>query len=151
MNALLTERGTAAVSTGFSAAELIRRPQICYADLAPFDAERKALPRAVIAEVEISLKYDGYIKRQIKQVEEFSRLENRLLPKDIDYSAIKGLRIEAREKLEKIRPESFGRAGRISGVSPADISVLMIYCENLAHRARCKSDGAERDNVGGEQ
>ena len=130
LNALLEARGTAPIATGFSAAELIRRPQISYGDLAPFDLARPALPRAVVSEVEISLKYDGYIKRQLKQVEEFSRMEDRPLPPDIDYAAVKGLRIEAREKLEKIRPENFGRASRISGVSPADISVLMIYMES---------------------
>ena len=79
--------------------------------------------------MEINLKYEGYIKRQLKQVQEFSRMEDRLLPADMDYSQVKGLRIEAREKLERIRPENFGRASRISGVSPADISVLMIYVE----------------------
>ena len=130
INALLTERGTAAISTGSSLANLIRRPQISYADLAPFDAERRELPRAVTEQAEISLKYEGYIKRQLKQVEEFSRLESRPLPHDIDYDAISGLRLEAREKLKKIRPENFGQASRISGVSPADISVLMIWMES---------------------
>jgi len=130
LNALLRERGTAEITTGFSAAELIRRPQIGYGDLAPFDPERPALPRAVIQEVEISLKYDGYIKRQLKQVEEFSRMEEKPLPETLDYAAIKGLRREAAEKLAKIRPLSFGQASRISGVSPADISVLMIYMES---------------------
>ena len=130
INALLTERGTAAISTGSSLADLIRRPQISYADLAPFDAERRELPRAVTEQAEISLKYEGYIKRQLKQVEEFSRLESRPLPHDIDYDAISGLRLEAREKLKKIRPENFGQASRISGVSPADISVLMIWMES---------------------
>ena len=130
INALLAERGTAAISTGSSLADLIRRPQISYADLAPFDAERRELPRAVTEQAEISLKYEGYIKRQLKQVEEFSRLESRPLPHDIDYDAISGLRLEAREKLKKIRPENFGQASRISGVSPADISVLMIWMES---------------------
>ena len=130
INALLAERGTAAISTGNSLADLIRRPQISYADLAPFDAERRELPRAVTEQAEISLKYEGYIKRQLKQVEEFSRLESRPLPHDIDYDAISGLRLEAREKLKKIRPENFGQASRISGVSPADISVLMIWMES---------------------
>ena len=130
INALLTERGTAAISTGSSLADLIRRPQISYADLAPFDAQRRELPRAVTEQAEISLKYEGYIKRQLKQVEEFSRLESRPLPHDIDYDAISGLRLEAREKLKKIRPENFGQASRISGVSPADISVLMIWMES---------------------
>ena len=130
LNALLLSRGTAAAGTGVSLADLLRRPQLCYADLAPFDAQRAPLPRAVIEQVEISLKYEGYIKRQLRQVEEFKRLESRPLPLELDYDAVTGLRIEAREKLKKIRPENFGQAGRISGVSPADISVLMIYMEN---------------------
>ena len=130
VNAMLTSHDTAPITTGFSLAELIRRPQISYADTAPFDPERAELSRAVIAQVEISLKYDGYIKRQLKQVEEFTRMESRPLPPDIDYSAVVGLRLEAREKLEKIRPVNFGQASRISGVSPADVSVLMIYMEN---------------------
>jgi tRNA uridine 5-carboxymethylaminomethyl modification enzyme len=111
-------------------ADLIRRPQISYADTAPFDPERQELPRAVKQQVEIVLKYEGYIKRQLKQVEEFTRLEEKRLPADIDYDQVVGLRLEAREKLKKIRPENFGQAGRISGVSPADVSVLMIYVES---------------------
>ena len=130
LNAMLEAKGTAPVATGFSLAELIRRPQISYDDTALFDPARPALSRAVRQQVEIRLKYDGYIKRQLRQIEEFSRLEEKKLPADIDYAAITGLRLEAREKLEKIRPENFGQAGRISGVSPADISVLMVYMEN---------------------
>ena len=133
LNALLTERGTAPAASGVSLADLIRRPQLSYADLSPFDPERPALPRAVAEEAEIVLKYEGYIRRQLKQVEEFTRMEERPLPADIDYDAIGGLRLEAREKLKKIRPENFGRASRISGVSPADISVLMIYTEGRRH------------------
>ena len=131
LNELLESRGTAPVTTGFSLAELIRRPQLTYADTAPFDPQRPVLDRAVAAQVEISLKYEGYIKRQLKQIDEFKRLEEKLLPADIDYDKISGLRLEAREKLKSIRPASFGQAGRISGVSPADISVLMIYVEGL--------------------
>ena len=130
INALLESKGTAALMSGASFADIIRRPQLSYYDLAPFDKDRPELDRAVINEVELSLKYDGYIKRQLKQVEEFSKLENRRIPADIDYDDVTGLRLEAREKLKKIRPENFGRAGRISGVSPADISVLMIYTES---------------------
>ena len=129
LNAMLTERGTAPVTSGASLAELIRRPQVSYADTAPFDPARPALDRAVTAQAEIRLKYDGYIKRQLREVEEFTRMEERALPADIDYDDVPGLRIEAREKLKKIRPASFGQAGRISGVSPADVSVLMIYTE----------------------
>ena len=130
LNALLESKGTAEVSTGVSLADLIRRPQVSYADLAPFDRERPALDRAVCYEAELNLKYEGYIKRQLRQVEEFTRMESRRLPADLDYDSVTGLRLEAREKLKKIRPENFGQASRISGVSPADISVLMIYMEN---------------------
>ena len=130
LNAMLASHGTAPVATGFSLAELIRRPQISYADTAPFDPARPKLPKAVTEQAEIRLKYDGYIKRQLKQVEEFTRMESRSLPANLDYDQITGLRLEAREKLKKIRPENFGQASRISGVSPADISVLMIYMEN---------------------
>ena len=129
LNALLEARGTAPVTAGASLADLVRRPQLNYAELAPFDPARPALPRAVWQQVEIRLKYEGYIKRQLRQVEEFSRLEARPLPADLDYAAIPGLRLEAREKLQKIRPANFGQAGRISGVSPADLSVLMIWME----------------------
>ena len=130
LNAMLESRGTAKVATGVSLADLIRRPQVGYADLAPFDPERPALDRAVCYEAELNLKYEGYIKRQLKQVEEFTRMESHSLPADLDYDQVTGLRLEAREKLKKIRPENFGQASRISGVSPADISVLMIYMEN---------------------
>ena len=130
LNALLTERGTTPMQSGASLAELIRRPQLHYADLSPFDSDRPSLSKAIINEVEISLKYEGYIQRQLKQVEEFTKLESRPIPADLDYNAVTGLRLEAREKLLKIRPENFGRASRISGVSPADIGVLMIYLEN---------------------
>lgn len=129
LNALLTARGTAPLASGVSLAELIRRPQLCYADLAPFDPRRPSLPRAVAESAEINLKYEGYIRRQLRQVEEFSRMESRALPQELDYDAIVGLRLEAREKLKQIRPENFGQAGRISGVSPADLAVLMVYLE----------------------
>ena len=130
LNAMLESRGTAKVSTGVSLADLIRRPQVSYADLASFDPERPALDRAVCYEAELNLKYEGYIRRQLKQVEEFTRMESHRLPEDLDYDKVTGLRLEAREKLKKIRPENFGQASRISGVSPADISVLMIYMES---------------------
>ena len=121
--------GTSAPASGTSLADLLRRPQVGYADITEFDPERPVLPRAVTEQVEIRLKYEGYIRRQLKQIEEFGRMESRRIPEDIDYSKVAGLRLEAREKLSKIRPENFGRASRISGVSPADISVLMIYTE----------------------
>ena len=129
LNALLAERGTAPAASGVSLAELIRRPQLSYADLAAFDPLRPELPKAVAESVEINLKYEGYIRRQLRQVEEFSRMEERSLPEDLDYDALVGLRLEARERLKAIRPENLGRASRISGVSPADLAVLMIYLE----------------------
>ena len=129
LNALLVENGTAAVTTGVSLADLIRRPQIDYTMLAALDKDRPALPKAVWHGAEINLKYEGYIKRQLKQVEEFTRMENKLIPDDTDYDSVTGLRLEAREKLKRIRPRSFGQASRISGVSPADVSVLMVWLE----------------------
>ncbi len=129
LNAMLTARGTATVENSARLADLIRRPQVSYADVAPFDPDRPALSEAVAEEVEIQLKYAGYLQRQQKQVEEFKKEESRLLPEDLDYNAIAGLRLEAREKLSRIRPVSIGQAGRISGVSPADIAVLMIWLE----------------------
>ena len=129
LNELLKAHNTAPVTSGVSLADLIRRPQLDYKMLAPFDANRLELPKAVWYQAEISLKYEGYIKRQLKQVEEFSRMEERKLPEDIDYDEVTGLRLEAREKLKKIKPHSFGQASRISGVSPADISVLMVWLE----------------------
>ena len=110
-------------------ADLLRRPQVTYADIAPFDSDRPELPEAVTQEVEIQVKYAGYLARQEKQVAEFKKEESRLLPSDIDYRAIAGLRLEAQEKLDSIRPMSIGQAGRISGVSPADIAVLLIWLE----------------------
>lgn len=130
LNALLEAKGTAAVLNGSSLADLIRRPQISYSDLAPFDTERPKLPKAVWEQAEIRIKYEGYIRRQMKQVEEFTRLEKKLLPPELDYSSVTGLRLEAREKLGRIRPRNFGQASRISGVSPADIAALMVYLEN---------------------
>ena len=129
LNAMLEEKGTAPVANSARLADLLRRPQVSYADIAPFDPDRKALPLSVTDEVEIQIKYAGYLARQEKQVEEFKREESRLLPADIDYGSIAGLRLEARQKLSEIRPMSIGQAGRISGVSPADIAVLLIYLE----------------------
>ena len=134
LNAMLEERGTTPVENSARLSDLLRRPQVSYEDLTPFDPGRKELPGAVTREVEIQLKYEGYLARQEKQVEEFRKEESRLLPEDLDYNAIGGLRLEARQKLEKIRPVSLGQAGRISGVSPADIGVLLIYLEQRAQR-----------------
>ena len=127
LNEMLASRGTAPVENSARLADLLRRPQVRYEDLAPFDKDRPELPLSVTEEVEIQLKYAGYLARQEKQVAEFRKEEARLLPEDIDYNAISGLRLEARQKLSEIRPVSLGQAGRISGVSPADIAVLMIY------------------------
>ena len=129
LNALLRRRGTTEVANSVRLADLVRRPQVSYRDIAPFDKDRPELPLSITDEVEIMLKYEGYLARQQKQVEEFKKEESRLLPQDIDYSAIAGLRLEAREKLSRIRPVSIGQAGRISGVSPADIAVLLIWLE----------------------
>ena len=129
LNAMLEEKGSAPVANSARLADLLRRPQVSYADIAPFDAERPDLPDAVTEEVEIQIKYAGYLARQEKQVAEFRREEARVIPEDIDYRAITGLRLEAQEKLSAIRPVSIGQAGRISGVSPADIAVLLIYLE----------------------
>jgi tRNA uridine 5-carboxymethylaminomethyl modification enzyme len=109
--------------------ELLRRPQINYDALAPFDPTRPDLPFEVFEQVEIDIKYEGYIKRQQQQINELHRLEVKRLPENLDYNEITGLRLEAIEKLSKIRPETVGQASRISGVSPADISVLLIYLE----------------------
>jgi len=129
LNALLRQKGTAEVVSGISLADLLRRPQLRYEELEPLDPRRPDLPRAVWEEVSITLKYEGYIQRQLKQVEEFQRMENAALPEGIDYEVVPGLRMEARQKLRQIRPASFGQASRISGVSPADLAALMIYTE----------------------
>ncbi len=129
LNAMLTEKETAPVANSARLADLLRRPQVSYADLAPFDIDRPELPEAVTNEVEIQVKYAGYLERQQRQVEEFRKEESRLLPPDIHYEDIAGLRLEARQKLAEIRPLSIGQAGRISGVSPSDIAVLLIYLE----------------------
>ena len=129
LNAMLALRDSAPVTNSARLADLLRRPQVTYEDIAPFDPERPALPAAVTEEVEIQVKYAGYLQRQLKQVEEFKREENRLLPEDMDYESVVGLRLEARQKLSRIRPVSIGQAGRISGVSPSDIAVLLIYLE----------------------
>ena len=129
LNAMLEAQGTAPVSGSARLADLLRRPQIGYDLLAPFDPDRPPLSRAITEAVEIRLKYAGYIARQEKQVKEFQKAESRPLPPDADYEAIQGLRLEARQKLQEIRPLSVGQASRISGVSPADVAVLLIWLE----------------------
>ncbi len=131
LNKVLVSRGTTPVSTGVRLSELLKRPQITYADLTKVDIERPKLDQAVFESVEIQLKYEGYIKRQLADIEEMRRVECKTIPKNIDYNRIKGLRLEAVEKLEKVRPENVGQAGRVSGVSPADISVLMIWLASM--------------------
>ena len=129
LNAFLEERGTAPLHDGAPLIALLRRPELHYADLAPFDPSRPDLPPDVAEQVEISVKYAGYIQRQTQEVAELRRMEGRALPEDLDYAAIQGLRLEAREKLGAIRPLNLGQAARVSGVSPADVAALMIYLE----------------------
>ena len=127
INEYLEKNGSQTLSTGIKLAELIRRPELTYESLAPFDKERPQLEKTHWQQAEIAVKYEGYIKRQFEQVERFAKNEKKMIPEDIDYSQVYGLRTEARQKLEKMRPENIGRASRISGVSPADIGVLLIY------------------------
>ena len=127
----LASVGEKSVENGAALADLLRRPRVSYDALAPFDTERPALPREVCYSAEVRIKYDGYIRRQNKQVEELVRLEAHKLPADLDYETVLGLRLEARQKLNRIRPENFGQASRISGVSPADIAALMVYIESV--------------------
>ena len=130
LNAMLTERGESPARDGARLADLLRRPRVGYADLAPFDPDRPHLPAEVTEQVEIALKYEGYIARQQRQVEEMRKLETRPLPPDLNYMDISVLRLEARQKLQQIRPLSLGQASRISGVSPADVAALMIWLEH---------------------
>ena len=129
INPLLEELGSSPVDKSVALAELMRRPEISYDKLAAVDETRPSLPRRMTAQAEVRIKYEGYIGKQLERVEKFKRMENKRIPDDIDYLSIDGLRIEARQKLDKLRPESLGQAGRISGVSPADINVLLIYLE----------------------
>ena len=132
VQSLLESLNSTLLKSGTTIAELIRRPELNYKVLAPIDKERSELPEDVCEQVEINIKYDGYIRRQMKQVEQFKKLEQKKLPEDIDYEDVGSLRIEARQKLEAYRPVSIGQASRISGVSPADISVLLVYLESKA-------------------
>ena len=129
LNDYLASIGTAPVKGSARMSDLLRRPQVSYEDLKPFDSGRPDLPPDIREEVEIQVKYAGYIQRQLKQVEQFRREEDRVLPDNIDYNAITGLRLEARQKLSAIRPLNLGQASRVSGVSPADLAVLMVYLE----------------------
>lgn len=129
VQSLLESKGSTPLKSGISLAELIRRPELSYAEVAPIDKNRPELAWDVQEQVNINIKYDGYIRRQMKQVEQFKKLEAKKIPEDLDYEKVKSLRIEARQKLELYRPVSIGQASRISGVSPADISVLLVYME----------------------
>ena len=140
LNQILVSRGTSPLSTGAKLADLLKRPQVSYQDLTAVDRERSKYSTAIFEAVEIELKYEGYIKRQRADIEEARRLERKRLPQ-VDYAQIKGLRLEAVEKLNKVRPENIGQAGRISGVSPADISVLLIW---LAAQERQQREGADQ-------
>ena len=128
---MLREKGTAELKTGCKMIELLKRPQITYEDLKPFDLTREDLPYEVFEQVEISVKYEGYIKKQEAQIKEMRRLEAKRIPDDIDYSTLKGLRLEAIEKLSAVRPQNLGQAGRISGVNPADVTALNIILESM--------------------
>ena len=124
---VLKAYGSTPLNSGTTLAELIRRPELSYDKLADIDENRPDLPYDVEEQVNINIKYDGYIRRQMRQVEQFKKLENKKIPDNIDYNQIKSLRIEAKQKLSQIRPASIGQASRISGVSPADVSVLLVY------------------------
>ncbi|MEE1048440.1 MAG: tRNA uridine-5-carboxymethylaminomethyl(34) synthesis enzyme MnmG, partial [Clostridia bacterium] len=127
VNKIISDAGSTPISTGVHADELLKRPEITYDMLAEIDADRHELTADIREQVEISIKYEGYINRQMSQAAQFSKLENKKMPDGIDYLSIDGLRLEARQKLDKVRPLSLGQASRISGVSPADIAVLMVY------------------------
>ena len=129
LNGFLTRHGTTPVSDGAPLAALLRRPQVRYRDLRQFDPDMPDLSAEVAEQVEISVKYEGYIRRQMEEVEELRRMERRALPPELDYGSIQGLRLEAREKLAAVRPLNLGQAARISGVSPADVAALMIWLE----------------------
>ena len=132
----LEKNNSAILATATTLAELLRRPELNYDLLAPLDPERPKLPKSVIEQIEINIKYEGYISRQLKQVEQFKKLENKKIPEDLDYNEVHSLRLEARQKLSKFRPASIGQASRISGVSPADISVLMVYLMQYNQRSK---------------
>ncbi|NLY47442.1 MAG: tRNA uridine-5-carboxymethylaminomethyl(34) synthesis enzyme MnmG [Clostridiales bacterium] len=151
---LLISLGSSPLATASTLADLIRRPELSYEVLESIDPERKPLPEDVIEQININLKYEGYIERQQRQIEQFKKMENKRLPEDMDYNAISGLRLEARQKLQKFRPLSIGQASRISGVNPADISVLMVYL--MQHNAKktketnTNGDLSGRENQDGE-
>ncbi len=140
VNEILVKMGTTPISTGIRLSELLKRPQLTYEALAPVDRSRPDLPRNIINCAEIAIKYDGYIKRQIAEVKKTAKTESVRLSPELDYSSIKGLRLEARQKLDKIKPQNIGQASRISGVSPADITVLLIYCQQNPNNSEVQND-----------
>jgi len=129
VNDILNRLGSAPIKISHSLYDLIKRPELTYESIKELDSERQPLPREIKMQVEIQVKYEGYIKKQMQQIEQFKKLEGKKLPEDLDYSQIRGLSNEAVQKLNKIKPDSVGQASRISGVSPADINVLLIYLE----------------------
>ena len=137
LNKMLVSRETSPITTGVKMSDLLKRPQITYRDLEDFDATRPQIDKSIFEKVEVEIKYEGYIARQNNQIKELRRLEEKIIPSDIDYKKVRGLRLEAIEKLGKIRPQNIGQASRISGVSPADISVLIIW---LASKMRKKEE-----------
>ncbi len=146
INEFLEKNNSSRIKSGVRLVELLRRPEISYDALGEIDINRLELPFAVIEQVSIQVKYEGYIKRQKMQIQQFKKLENKKLPSNIDYNSIDGLRLEARQKLTKVRPVSMGQASRISGVSPADISVLMIYLEQLKREKKKREVGEHKNN-----
>ena len=131
VNDIMKLYNTTPITTGISLEELIRRPELDYNKTALFDKNRKHLDSDIIEQVENMIKYEGYIARQIKQVEQYKKMEGKLIPEDIDYNNVGNLRLEAIQKLNQVRPSSIGQASRISGVSPADISVMLVYIKSL--------------------
>ena len=131
VNDIMKSYNTTPITTGISLEELIRRPELDYNKTASFDKKRKPLDSDITEQVENMIKYEGYIARQIKQVEQYKKMEGKLIPEDIDYNNVGNLRLEAIQKLNQVRPSSIGQASRISGVSPADISVLLVYVKSL--------------------
>jgi tRNA uridine 5-carboxymethylaminomethyl modification enzyme len=142
----LSDRSSAEIKGGISLYELLKRPEITYDSLAVVDEGRPELDRETAEQIEIQIKYEGYIKKQLQQAEQFKKLEYKKIPKGIDFAAIKGLSLEARQKLKNIDPENLGQASRISGVSPADVSVLMVYLEQLRRERKGEKSG-KQDSV----
>jgi len=145
LNEFLEERGSTAVKGGISLYELLKRPEISYGSISVIDKERPELDRETAEQIEIQIKYEGYIKKQLQHAEQFKKLENKKIPENMDFLAIKGLSLEARQKLKNINPANLGQASRISGVSPADVSVLMVYIEQMRRERRGENAGKQED------